>query len=53
MVLKEVSKDIKISKAVCPVCGKKIHSVGFMENSKCEGITVVCKFCGRVFEIVK
>ena len=47
ILLKEIPKTTVIAKAECKNCHKTIHSVGFMENSKCEGITVVCKFCGR------
>lgn len=49
--LTEIDKTTPISKAVCPHCKRTIHSVGFTAGSKCEGITVVCKFCGRVYAV--
>lgn len=49
--LKEIPKTTKIVKATCPHCKKTIHAVGFTDGSKCDGITVICKFCGRVYSI--
>lgn len=51
ILLKEIPKSTKIFKATCKNCHKTIHSVGFMENSKCDGVTVVCKFCGQTYSI--
>lgn len=51
ITLSEISKNTEIVKAICPSCKKTIHAVGFMKDSKCDGITVVCKFCGRVYKI--
>lgn len=49
--LVEISKNTEVKKAICPQCKKTIHSIGFKKGSTCNGITVVCKFCGRVFEV--
>lgn len=49
--LKEIPKTTEIVKAHCPHCKKTIHAVGFTKDSKCNGITVICKFCGRVYSI--
>lgn len=49
--LEEIPKNTKITKAICPHCKKTIHAVGFIKDSKCQGLTVVCKFCGRVYSI--
>lgn len=49
--LTEISKKTEITKAVCPHCNKYIHTVGFMKGSQCSGITTVCKYCGRVYEV--
>jgi transcription elongation factor Elf1 len=49
--LVEISKNMEVKKAICPQCKKTIHSIGFKKGSTCNGITVVCKFCGRVFEV--
>lgn len=51
IVLTEIPKTTEVKKAICPHCKKTIHAVGFMKDSKCNGITAVCKFCGRVYEI--
>lgn len=48
--LTEIPKSTEVKKAICPHCKKAIHTVGFMAGSKCRGITIVCKFCGRVYE---
>lgn len=47
----EISKDTKVKKAICPHCKKPLYNVGLMEGSKAQGVTTVCKFCGRVYEI--
>ncbi len=49
--LTEIPKNTEIQKPTCPHCKKTIHAVGFTKGSKCEGITVVCKFCGRAYSI--
>ena len=49
--LSEIPKNTEIVKATCPSCGKTIHTVGFTKGSKCDGITVMCKFCGKCYEI--
>ena len=49
--LEEIPKDTEVKKAICPHCKKTIHAVGFTKGSKCQGITVVCKFCGRIYSI--
>ena len=49
--LVEISKNTEVKKAICPQCKKTIHSIGFKKGSTCNGITVVCKFCGRVYEV--
>lgn len=51
IVLNEIPKSAEVKKAICPHCKKTIHAVGFTKGSKCDGITVVCKFCGRVYSI--
>ncbi len=51
ITLTEIPKNTPFQKTTCPHCKKKIHSVGFTKGSKCEGITVVCKFCGRTYSI--
>jgi len=49
--LTEISKNTEVTKAICPHCKKYIHTVGFMKGSQCKGITTVCKYCGRIYEI--
>lgn len=49
--LEEIPKDTEVKKAICSHCKKTIHAVGFTKGSKCQGITVVCKFCGRIYSI--
>ena len=49
--LSEIPKNTEITKAICPSCKKTIHAVGFKKESKCDGITVMCKFCGKCYEI--
>lgn len=51
ITLTEIPKSTNVIKARCSFCNKVIHSIGFMEESKCEGITVKCKFCGRIYVV--
>lgn len=51
--IKEIPKDSKITKAICPICGRKLQSVGFPAGSTCTNITVVCKNCGKALTIIK
>ena len=48
-LVKTERKDI--TKLACPDCGERVRGIGFLKESRIEGLTFKCKRCHTAWEV--